>query len=456
MPENTKNSRAVAASILTACDVEKQNVSDFITAAGSVNRAAVTDYVCGVLRNRVLIDAVLEKIAAVRQNRVEKPVFNAIRIAVYEMIYTPLTPMYAIINEAVSQFSSKHKRGFINAVLRSVQRGIELREDANYTENEYFVPVNHSSGCKFAKKVVPDPTKNPVLYLSCAFSMPQWLLEQWSKHYGSQALRQICLASNRIASIHIRPNITLTTAEALHKLFTDAGVDCGLCPNDMLVINSLGRIDNISSLPGFGEGLFCVQDPTAAKVARFINPRPGDVVLDLCAAPGTKTTHIAELMGQTGKVIATDINSSRLQLVRDNVRRLKLTNVEVVEYEDVIAYAARENKIDSMLIDAPCSNTGVLSKRIEARYRITAAGINELTKIQLEILTHFANNIKPCKQVFYSTCSIEPKENTQVLHSFLKKFLDYRKTDDILTLPEYVNAGCDGGYVAKILNNYCN
>ncbi len=454
MAENLKNARAVAASILTRCDIEKQNVSEFIAAANGVNRAAVTDYVCGVLRNRALIDTVLEKIASVKQNRVEKPVLNSLRVAVYEMIYSPLTPMYAIINEGVSQYSSKHKRGFVNAVLRSVQRSIELREDANFTENQFYVPVNHLSGCRFSKPIAPDPSKDLVAYLSCMFSLPGWLLAQLAKYHGASALRQICLASNRIAAVHIRPNSTLTTAAALHKLFTEAGVDCQECPNDMLVINSFGKIDNVASLPGFEEGLFCVQDPTAAKVARFINPKPGDIILDLCAAPGTKTTHIAELLGNSGKVIATDINGSRLQLVRDNVRRLKLTNVDVVEYQDAIAYAAKQNRIDSVLIDAPCSNTGVLSKRVEARYRITAAAINELTKIQLELLSYSVNNIKSCKQVFYSTCSIDLKENTQVLHNFLKNFLDCRKIEEQLTLPEYLNHGCDGGYVAKILNNY--
>ncbi len=456
MAEKTKSAREAAASILTRCDIEKQNVSDFIALTGGVNRGAVTDYVYGVLRNRVLIDTVLEKIAAVKHNRVEKPVLNALRVAAYEMIYSPLTPMYAIINEAVSQFGGKHKRGFINAVLRNVQRSIELREDSNYTESEFFVPASHLTGCRFAKPISPNPAKDPLAYLSCAFSLPQRLLEQWNKYYGIEALRQICLASNRIASIYIRPNSTLTTAPSLHKLFTDAGVDCGVCRGDMLVINSFGDVDNVPSLPGYEDGLFCVQDPTAANVAKFIDPQHGDVILDLCAAPGTKTTHIAELLGQSGKVIATDINAGRLQSVRDNVRRLKLTNVEVVGYEDVFAYAAGQGRIDSILIDAPCSNTGVLSKRVEARYRITEAAINELTKIQLEILSRSVNSIKSCKQVFYSTCSIEAKENTQVLHSFLKIFLDCRIAKDAITLPEYLNHGCDGGYVAKILKNYSN
>lgn len=452
MPENN-NTRSAAACVLSRCDAGADNVGQYLNASDCPSRAALTDYVYGVLRNRTLLDAIAEKIASVKESRVEKPVMNAIRIAVYEMIYKPQTPMYAIINEAAAQFHSRHKKGFVNAVLRNIQRAILERGQCCGDFAADFVPAGGFSGCKFGQPVLPEPSKDAVAYLSKAFSMPENLLRSWGNCYGKDALKQICLASNRVPTIYLRPNTTKTTAAELYEKLIAGGVDCEICGDGMIAAVSLGKAENISSLAGYEEGFFCVQDITAAKAALFMAPQAGQTIVDLCAAPGTKTTHLAELAGRGGRVIATDVNAARLRLVEQNAKRLGLDNIYIVSYGDIYDYLRGLEQIDAVLIDAPCSNSGVLAKRVEARYRISEKSISELAQMQLQILADFANNIKSCKQVFYSTCSIDSRENTQVLHTFLQKYPNYSKTAESLTLPDYVNHGCDGGYIAKLVNN---
>ena len=225
--------REYAAQILSKFDTKKQSFLSDDKRLGSLQSPAVKDYVLGVLKNITIIDDVLEKISKVKSERVEPNLLNTLRIAVYEFIYNPDTPEYAIINEAVSQYKNKSKRGFANAVLRNIQRSIACR-DEEFCESEFIIPTFKEQGCKFKVAIAPAPLADYCNYASRMYSLPLWLLQRWEQNYGKDKLRSICAGSNRVPKIYLRPNTTLTTATKLLELLTSCGNDCHLV-NDKYV-----------------------------------------------------------------------------------------------------------------------------------------------------------------------------------------------------------------------------
>jgi 16S rRNA (cytosine967-C5)-methyltransferase len=203
---------------------------------------------------------------------------------------------------------------------------------------------------------------------------------------------------------------------------------------------------NITELPGFSEGHFSVQDLTAMKAVDLLNPQPGETVWDLCAAPGTKSTAIAERMQNQGRVLATDIHSARLTRIEDNRRRLGLDIIAV----QTISPAGEDlpsGPFDAVLVDAPCSNTGVLGKRPEARWRLKPSDIEELSGLQLRLLENACERVKPGGRVVYSTCSIEPEENQAVIKALLDRRADWELATQLTFWP---GRPADGGFAALL------
>src|SRR3989339_1150876 len=209
-------------------------------------------------------------------------------------------------------------------------------------------------------------------------------------------------------------------------------------------------VDNIavSEIPGFSEGLFFVQDISAMKVAQFLKVEKSNAVLDMCSAPGGKTTHISELLGDTGKVCALDISLKRLRLVQENCRRMGVQNVFIVCGNASEGNVPFHIKFDRVLIDAPCSNTGVLSRRVEARWRLKEEDMNKLADLQFSILKTGAAMLKPGGYLVYSTCSIEPEENQDIIKKSLSNEPQFCLDAEEYYLPT-MNAG-DGGYMARL------
>ena len=232
------------------------------------------------------------------------------------------------------------------------------------------------------------------------------------------------------------------------KKFCQADIDFKI-PDDesMLKIKSPQAV---VELPGFAEGLFSVQDTTASQAVKALRPCNGWTILDLCAAPGVKTTQLAELTADSAKIIATDIDSQRLERVKENIARLRLNSVSVIAYENLEKVIAEIGPFDAVLLDVPCSNTGVLAKRVEARYRVKPKAVIELTKIQSELLTAAATMIKPQGKICYSTCSIQKAENTELVKVFLLENKNFKLESEKLTLPSAESHDHDGGYVAII------
>jgi len=450
-----KSSRAIAVTILNKADLKKHNVKDVLNKylEQTDQKQQATDLVFGTIRNRSIIDRVITEFADCPVERVEAGVLNIIRVGVYELIFSPTTAEYAIVDEAVkiAKPGGGNKRtGFVNAVLRQIIRHIQKRQIAlSDADPRKTIPQTVSMGCEFDTVFLPEQESSAAEYFSSVFSLPEWLVADWMNEYGIEKVRQICFASNRRPVICIRPNTLKTTAEQITEEFARAAIDFEYSADQTIL--KLKSPAAVEKLPGFAEGLFSVQDITSSQAVKLLKPQQNWTILDLCAAPGTKTTQLAEATSDNAKIIATDIDSKRFEKVKENIIRLGIKSVRVVEYNKLGDIIAETGLFDAVLLDVPCSNTGVLARRVEARYRITPRTIAELVKIQTELLEKAAEIVKQRGKICYSTCSIQRDENDGLIRKFLKERNDYKIELEELTLP---SDDYDGGYVAIITRQF--
>jgi 16S rRNA (cytosine967-C5)-methyltransferase len=440
-----KSARGIAVEVLNQCDPKRRNAGPVLDRLldETDQRQRATDLVFGSIRNRGAIDTVIAEFSSRPVERIQDELLSIIRIGVYELIYCPATEEYAIVNEAVecAKTNAGTKQvGFVNAVLRQIIRHISHRRKSLSTVDARRTLIQTASyGCEFDTDYLPDSKTSPAEYLSVVFSLPQWLVSNWLNEFGEESSRQICLASNRKPGITIRPNRLKTTAAGLAEKLRQADIEVEISSDESMIKIKSPRA--ISELPGFAEGEFIVQDITASQPVRLLNPQSGWTILDLCAAPGVKTTQLAEATNDSAKIIATDINPRRLKKVKENIARLGLKSIDVVNYEKF-----SDASFDSILLDVPCSNTGVLAKRIEARYRINPEDIQVLTKIQNDLLDVAMASIKPHGKICYSTCSIQRTENNDLIQGFLRRNPIFELEYEELILPSVENVDHDGGY----------
>ena len=481
-----KSARAVAIEVLNRCDPRKSYAGTMLERLlpETSRPQQATDLVFGTLRNRRAIDTVIGIFSDRPAGRIQGRLLNIIRVGVYELVYCPSTEAYAIVNEAAENAKAvmgQKQTGFVNAVLRQVIRHIASREiPFSQAGARRTLPQTPSVGCQFDTDFLPDGKTSLVEHLGTVFSLPQWLVSDWLAEFGEEITRRICFASNRRPSIYIRPNTLKITTTALAQKLSLAGVEVETIPNvtpakagvqksgDMnsaeTVDSCFHRNDNfdcsmirirspreLTQVPGFAEGEFTVQDVTASRAVRMLNPQHNWAILDLCAAPGTKTTQLAELTGDSASIIATDNNARRLEMVKENIARLGIKSVRIVPYKGVKDITAEVGSFDAVLLDVPCSNTGVLAKRVEARYRISAEAIGELIRIQAELLKTAAKLVKPRGKICYSTCSIQKAENSELVRSFLKDNPDFELESEELTFPSAEDFDHDGGYAAILV-----
>ena len=451
--QKSKSARTIATDVLNQLDSKRsyagQILNELLPQTKEKQRA--TDLVFGTIRNRAAIDMVTAELADCPVERIPAKLLNIIRIGAYELIYSLAAAEYSIVNEAVENtraIAGKKQTGFVNAVLRQITRRITNRQiQLSKADTRKTLPQTPSTGCEFDSDILPEPKLSPADYLCAAFSLPKWLITDWLAEFGTEKTRQICFASNRKPSIYIRPNRLKTTTQELAEKFSRADIDFEIVNDSTIKVKSPA---SVAKLPGFAEGLFTVQDITASQAARILKSQSGWTILDLCAAPGTKTAQLAELTDDKTKIIATDIDGQRLEKVKENTTRLGLKSVRVIAYKTLQRVAAKIGPFDAVLLDVPCSNTGVLAKRIEVRYRIKPRVIAELTKTQCGLLKFAATMIKPQGKICYSTCSIQKEENGELIKNFLRKNKGFKLESENLTLPSVERFDYDGGYVAVI------
>jgi 16S rRNA (cytosine967-C5)-methyltransferase len=447
--QTQKDARSVAIAVLNEYKPKKDYASAILNRllAQTQQKQRATDLVFGTIRNRTAIDMIIASLADRVTKRIPLKLLNILRIGAYELIYCPRTGEHAIVNEAVEyakKTAGKKQSGFVNAVLRQITRHIQNRQiDLSNANVRRTLPQTACTGCEFDIEILPAPNDSPDDYFSSAFSLPQWLISQWLLEFGLEKTRQICFASNRKPGIYIRPNSIKTTAEDLVEMLSRENIESVIVNDSMIKIKSPAAI---TELPGFDEGLFTVQDITAAQAIRLLNPQPDWKILDLCAAPGGKTTQLAELTNDKATIIATYIGSERLEMVRQNVNRLALNSITVINYENLSEAVAKIGSFDCILLDVPCSNTGVLAKRLEVRHRITQKAIEKIAQTQSSLLATAASMIKPNGKICYSTCSIQSRENSELIRALLKEHA-FELEAEKLILPS-AQDNHDGGFAA--------
>ena len=376
------------------------------------DRAFALELFYGVLRNLTLLDFWID---CLRISRIESSVRDVLRLGVYQ-IFLLKTPEHAAVHETVA-IAAKKQGSIVNAVLRSaIRRRNELFADAK--AQPLFVRTSH----------------------------PQFLVERWQQHFGTEYTEKLCKWNNRPAPIYGRINRIKIDPKSFAQLYPDSR----LLPGNPDFVE-------FKNLPttALDSGQCYIQDPSTAIACQLLDPKPGEKILDACAAPGGKTTYLAQLMQNRGVIIACDRDQKRLQILKENVGRLGATIVRAVRHDWTRDHLPEEilsiGTFDRVLIDAPCTNTGVMRRRIDVRWRLRPEDFIRMSNEQFTIARAVFRLLKPGGTLVYSTCSLEPEENEQVVRRLLAEPPALGLEAEKESLP--FRDGFDGAYAAKILCN---
>ena len=361
------------------------------------DRRLLTELVYGTLRWRGRLDAELKTLTRRPLEKTDPFLRNLLRLSLYQLRFLDKIPAYAIINEAVALAKARERAragGFVNAVLRSALR------------DKWELPA-------------PDPKPASLAAFAEYWSHPVWLVKKWLEMFGAEETTALLKASNQPAPLILRANALKGTSEELFNLFRRHGIEAAPAPWSPQGIILQSR-SLVGQLPGFDSGHFQVQGEASQLVAFLLGPQPGERVLDACAAPGGKTTHIAELMGDIGEVTATDISTTGLKKIAENAGRLGLRSIKTMaaDFDKPFQQRARE-PYDRVLVDAPCSGLGTLRSHPEIKWQRSEKDIARLAQLQRRLLTRAASLLRPRGTLVYSTCTLTREENENVIEDFL-------------------------------------
>lgn len=408
----------------------------------SADRRLVTHLVLGVIRRQASLDALLRPYIQRSLPKVESWLIEALRLGVYQLALLEHIPPHAALHETVelaAEYGRPGAKKFLNGVLRRVAEIVT--NDRLDKPAAIALPLHDNIYRRLAKPLLPDPTTKSAEYLAVAFSWPSWLAQRWLAHHGWSDCLHLGFWFAGPAPLWLRVNPLKIERSFLQTQLQAANIRCepGTHPQSLRLMD----FAPVRSLPGFAEGWFTVQDESAMRPASALAPTPGMHVLDLCAAPGGKSTHLAELMRNQGRVLACDTEAERLASLPVQTQRLGLTIIET----QVLTGDPPPGPYDAVLVDVPCSNTGVLGRRPEVRWRLQPRDIRHLVELQTRLLIQAAKRIRPGGCVVYSTCSIEPEENEQVVKAVRQTMPELRLEADELSFP---GRPADGGYWARL------
>jgi len=388
------------------------------------DRGLCHELVCGVVRWQATLDRLIAR--KTTPGREPRPaLINLLRLGLYQIFWLDRIPPHAAVHETVEQAKRSgyvSQSGFINAVLRAY-----LRE---------FDEV---------KKILADmKISQPAL----GWSHPEWLVERWRKNFGDEKTRALLEWNNTPPKTFARVNTLKTDAAKLVERWREENVEYDFCTRDWTGENLAFELKShppLNSLGSFRAGGFYLQDPSTLLAPVLLDAQPGETILDLCAAPGGKATFIAQQINNEGKIIAHDSFADRLKLIRENCTRLGVTCATATA-----TFNFEPATFDRILVDAPCSNTGVMRRRVDLRWLIQPAEIERLRATQLALLNQAATVLKPGGIIVYSTCSLEPEENSEVVKEFLATNPNFKLETERQLLPFADNV--DGAYVARLKN----
>ena len=380
------------------------------------DRALATNIIYGVLQNKIRLDYIIKTYSNLPLKKISTDVLNILRMGVYQAVFMDKIPAYAITNESIKLVKKCRKAsagGFVNAILRGVLRG----------DKEVKYPADRLE------------------YLSVYYSCPLWICRMWDKMFPDR-LEDILRSMNEKPGFSVRVNTLKMSVDAF---INQRGGEKSKLQKDVVILS--GGL-NVRKDELFINGSYYPQDEASAMVSELLSPEKGQRVMDLCAAPGGKTTHIAQLMENEGEIFAFDIYEHKLDIINDTAARLGVEIIhtklgDATEFKEEYAGSA-----DCVLVDAPCSGLGIMRRKPEIKYMKEEADLIELAELQSTILNTAAKYVKKGGTLVYSTCTISDRENDTVVKQFLSKNEDFElAAQPIQLLP--CNGGTDGFYMAK-------
>ena len=408
-------------------DIETGSYTDVVVerllnkfALSAVDRNLFTELVNGIVRRKRTLDAIIDRLAKQPAARQPPNLRQLLRLGLYQLRYLDRIPDSAAVNTTVDLAKTNDLAGLAGVVNGILRQYLRLQNEC---------------------EEVLDLPEDPIARLGTLYSFPDWLIAQWIAELGAIETEQLCQAFNQAPSIDLRLNslkIELDLApetsniaklqqqrDKLIEIFATTGVTAIPIPDVPQGLRFVGSVGAISQLPGYQAGWWTIQDSSAQLVTHLLDPQPDEVIIDACAAPGGKTTHIAELMGNTGRVLALDKTASRLKKLQQNLDRLQLDNVKILT-GDSCDFSELMNTADRVLLDAPCSGLGTLHRRADARWQKTPGQIRELAQLQAKLLANTATWVKPGGVLVYATCTVCSIENEEIIVPFLKTHPDWQ------------------------------
>lgn len=375
------------------------------------DKSLITNLVYGVINRKLTLDFVIEAYSRLKLKKISKYILIILRLGLYQLMYMDKIPESAAVNESVKlarRYGHGASAGFVNGILRSyIRNGIEIPE-----EN-----------------------------LSVKYSYPQWMCDRWIKDFGFEFAEQLMAAMNTEPKLTIRPNTLKISQQELRDKLSENGIKSEISGISLICDGFDVAHDRL-----YKEGFYTVQDTAASNAAIALAPKPGERVIDMCSAPGGKTTHMAELMQNKGKILAFDVHEHKIKLIEENAKRLGIDIIEARIGDGTVTDKALVETADKVLCDVPCSGLGIIRRKPDIKWN--KEDIGGLYAVQRKILENGSRYLKRGGELLYSTCTIDPRENDEVTEKFLKNHSDFEKLFEKTYYPHIDNT--DGFYICKM------
>lgn len=410
--------------------VEKENAYSNIALDEELNKnkldakdiGLASEIVYGTITWKITLDEIIKKYSKIKLNKISIWILNILRTGIYQILFLDKVPKSAVVNEAVKlakRYGHNASSGFVNAILRKVSK-------------QDFDELNN----------IKDICKR----LSVTTSHPEWLVKRCLEEFDEEFVSNLFVDNNKTAENTLRVNTLQISREELIEKLEAKGINCkkGMLESTIYVSN----LKNVAHLKEFKEGLFIMQDEVATLASVVLNPKEGENVLDACAAPGGKTTHLAQIMENKGQITAWDLYVHRVKLIEENYERLGINIIKAEEKDATQFDQNLENKFDKILLDAPCSGLGVIRRKPDIKYQRKEEDIGQIKDLQIKILNNVCKYLKLGGEMVYSTCTILKEENEEIVEEFLKAHKEFKLVNIEKEVPEnFKNSVCEGKYL---------
>lgn len=429
---NTVNDRELILEILLAVTrdgeyshIALRNVLENYQYLDKSERAFITRVTEGTLERMIELDYIINQFSKTKVNKMKPVIRTIIRSAVYQLKYMDSVPDSAVCNEAVKLAGKRGfsgLKGFVNGVLRNISRNLD--------------------SVKYPDK------SDTVKWLSVMYSMPEWIITEWLKNYDCEMVEKMLQAFLAERPTTIRCNLSQISRDELAEELKKEGVKVRLCDTVDSALFISGY-DYLGALKSFRAGHFQVQDISSMEVAEWADPKEDEYIIDVCAAPGGKSLHLADKLTGKGHVEARDLTPYKVDLIRDNIARIGIDNIEAVCQDATVYDEASEKKADILIADLPCSGLGVLGKKTDLKYKMNPDTQEELVHLQREILSVVHRYVKSGGKLLYSTCTIHGAENQENAAWFAEQYPEFELVRERQFLPGVDDS--DGFYIAEFV-----